>query len=693
MSLTSDYSFLWLIPIVLLAVGLSYGYYYRSNQRAIFSNKEIKWLFVLRAFGLILSLLLLLGIVWEAIDYRKEKPLLVTVIDQSSSMKNYKDSATVDRQITALTQAIKDRFDDEFDLVFLSAGEKVTPFKANQFKDKTTDLSAGFDHIRNNYFNRNVGAVVLVSDGNFNQGVHPMYTAERLNLVPVFTLGVGDSAVKRDIVVKSVLTNEVAFLNNEFPIEAVIDFQKTPVGTYSVALSNNGQVVERKTVRNNSAFSDQQRVEFQAKATKKGFQRYTISVNSVDGEFTKANNQQSCYIEVIDTKSTIVLLGDGPHPDLAALRSVFESDKQAKIKTDLIQNYTLGNESPSLVVWYENGIKPNPALFGQLRQRNVPIWLIQGATCSNSVLQSYGIAIKSSGGNQQEDVYPSMAKSFTSFEFSTTVLDVMKYAPPLRSKFGSVQLPNGSEVLLTQRVGTVEKKDPLFAFVSTEKGKIALQLGEGIWRWKMKEYVNKRNFLGFEEFVQKASLYLTLQQNKDPFRVTFPKRFTVVEEAEVKAEFYNPSMELITTPEIVLSFKKTGGKAQTLNFTPQSNFYLANLGNLSAGTYEWTAVANDKGKKYTKSGKFVVEDIALEKLTTRSDFGVLEQLSNQSDGKFQLLKNYDRLLSDIEKRSDIAVVQHEDISFEQLIDWWLYFVLLIVVFSSEWFLRRFWGSY
>ena len=51
-------------------------------------------------------------------------------------------------------------------------------------------------------------------------------SAERIELTPVFTLGAGDTTTRRDQLIKSVNTNEVAFLNNQFPIEAYDAFLK-----------------------------------------------------------------------------------------------------------------------------------------------------------------------------------------------------------------------------------------------------------------------------------------------------------------------------------------------------------------------------------------------------------------------------------------------------------------------------------
>jgi hypothetical protein len=270
---------------------------------------------------------------------------------------------------------------------------------------------------------------------------------------------------------------------------------------------------------------------------------------------------------------------------------------------------------------------------------------------------------------------------------------MFKTAAPLRGRFGSVSVPSDAEVILTQRVGTVEKKDPLLLMLNGRKAKLGVTLGEGMWRWKMKEFMMKKSNVGFEEFVNKVSLYLTIKQNTEPFRVTFPKRFMVTEDIEAKAEYYSEAMELITTPEINIQVNKVGGKSEKVDFSPVTNFYKANLGQLAPGEYKWTAKAKYKGKVLTKSGSFVVEDIALERLTNRADFSVLQQLSKQSEGSFNTLSNYEKLLSSLENRSDIATMQYEDSGYTSIIDWWWYFALLIVIFGTEWFLRRRWGAY
>ncbi len=118
-----------------------------------------------------------------------------------------------------------------------------------------------------------------------------------------------------------------------------------------------------------------------------------------------------------------------------------------------------------------------------------------------------------------------------------------------------------------------------------------------------------------------------------------------------------------------------------------------NLGQLASGTYSWTTIAKFQGKTLFKSGEFVVEDVAIESLDTRANFSVLNQLTTQSDGSFETLNNYSKLIDQIAARKDITSVRYSDSGFTSLIDWVWIFVLLILLFGTEWFLRRFWGTY
>lgn len=693
MNYFSDHSIWWLLPISILAVGFSFYYYFKTDQRSVWNLKQLRVLFSLRTLSIFLIGLLLLGLVWETIKYRPEKPLIITLVDSSSSMLNYKDSNQVKKNIEGFRAALPKSLGEDYEYLELAVGTNVRDLGQLSLKDKSSDLAAGFKQIKDRFFNRNIGAIVLISDGNYNQGVHPMYEAERIELTPVFALAVGDTTLKRDIVVRSAISNEIAFLNNEFPIQALVDFQRVPTGSYQVNLLQNGKVVQSQRAAVNNSSLDQKEFLFTVLAKNKGYQRFTISVQAVSGEFTKENNQQTCFVEVIDSKSNVLLLASAPHPDVAALRSVFELDQEAVVSSELMTNYSLGNQIPDFVVWYENGLRANANLFKQLQERGIPVLMILGPNVTTSLLQSYGLTVKAPNGNQYEDVYPTLANGFNSFGLSAEFTSVLPVLTPLRTKFGNYKLPSNSVVVLNQRVGSIAKDAPLIAVAQTQKTKIGFVLGEGLWRWKMKEFMQKKTTAGFEEFVQKLTQYISVKQNREPLRVTLPKRFNTIEDIVFKAEFYNEAMELITTPSVEMTITKRGGKSFKQLFSPTANFYQLNVGQLQSGMYDWKVVADNNGKKYAKSGSFAVDEISLEDQDTRANFSTLNQLAVQSDGSYKKLDQYQALIQEIKTRGDITTVQYEDTGYQELIDWKWIFALIIALLTTEWFLRRWWGSY
>jgi hypothetical protein len=608
-------------------------------------------------------------------------------------MMNYKDSNQVKKQIGNFRRELPQSLGEGYEYLELAVGTNVRDLNKLSLNDKSSDLAAGFKQIKDRFFNRNIGAIVLISDGNYNQGVHPMYEAERIELTPVFSLAVGDTTLKRDIVVRSVNSNEVAFMNNEFPIQALIDFQRVPLGSYQVNLLQNGKVIQSQKATVNNTILDQKEFLFTILAKNKGYQRFTVSVERIGGEFTKDNNRQTCFVEVIDSKSDVLLLASAPHPDVAALRSVFELDQEAVISSELISNYSLGAKLPDFVVWYENGLRPNAGLFKQLQEKGIPVLMILGPNVTSSLLQTYGLAVKAPNGNQYEDVYPSVAKGFNSFGLSADFTSIVPVLTPLRTKFGMYKLPSNSVVILNQRVGNIAKENPLIAVSQTQKSKIGFILGEGLWRWKMKEFMQKKTTAGFEEFVQKLTQYISVKQNREPLRVTLPKRFNTIEDIIFKAEFYNEAMELITAPSVEMTITKRGAKGFKQLFSPTANFYQLNIGQLESGMYDWRVVADNNGKKYTKSGSFAVDEISLEDQDTRANFSTLNQLAVQSNGSYKTLGQYKDLIREIKTRSDITTIQYEDTGYQELIDWKWIFALIIGLLSVEWFLRRWWGSY
>lgn len=693
MRFVSDISIWWLLPWLGISIFIAHFLYSKENWVKELGSKWMLTFKSLRASGLFLLGVLFIGILFEAISIRVEKPVFITMVDNSSSMKNYKDSATVKSKIESFNNKLIERFGDKFELHTITVGSEVKSPGKIDFNESTSALSEGFESIHSNFYSRNIGGIAFISDGNFNKGSNPLYSAEKIDLTPVFTVGVGDTTPKKDQYIKNIASNEIAFLKNKFPVEVDLEGIKMGKSNVTVSILNNGKSVASQSVNFSNGTYDYKHVSFLLEADKVGYQQYTVSISKAGGEYTYSNNTRNFYIEILDARSKVLLLAGAPHPDVAALKSVIEKDENLDVTSFLVKEWKRDLKKVDLVIYHEPGIQYDESVMTLIRDAKIPVLYCVGPNTTNSIIQKLKIGLITPNGNQFDEVQGKINAGFQKFEVSTELQNSMNYYPPLKTKFGDVKLAAGNDVLLFQRIGSIQKNDPMIYFGENQNVKFGVIYGEGIWKWKMNEYIRTSESKNFTELIQKISQYLVVKQNTSALRVTFPKRFTIDEEVEVKAEFYNESMELITKPIIELKLKDEKNKSDKYQFGAVSNFYKLSLGKLKPGKYEWTASCKYNGKSYSKSGVFIVENIQLENIESAADHNLLNQIAKQSNGQFYELKNINQLLNDIEKRKDITEMSYSEASFNDLIDYkWLFF-LIVLIFGTEWFLRRWFGGY
>lgn len=691
MKFYSDIALWLLLPWLVFCLGIAF-WYYRNQKQVEGIKKTVRWSLIgLRGLSLFLLGVLLYGIMLETAETKLEKPVFITLVDNSSSLLNYKDSSKVKKSIDDFERSLKSRFGERFDLVFYHVDSKVNTGKFD-LSGSVSDLDAGFSHIYQQYYNRNIGGICFFSDGNYNKGNSPQYTAEKISLTPIFTVGVGDTVKKRDQLIRNVAVNDIAFFKNQFPIEVDIEANKMGASSAVLDLYQGKDKIASQTVKYSGEAIDFQHVTFLVDAKTIGFVNYTVRLQPVSGESSLENNARSFYVEVIDSRSKILILAQAPHPDVAAIKQVLDKDQNAEVTSQLISEWDGSLKDVELVIWHGAGATSQPALTKAVKTSGISVWYLIPSNASRGIVNELGIGLSVPSDRRSDDVQAQMQSGFQLFELSESVDEMLRKAPPIHVKYGGIQA-DGSSTLLSQRVGPVVKKDPILAFGKSVKSKFAIFVGEGLWRWRIAEYGRTQKHTGFEELIQKTVQYLVVKKNTDPLRVHLPKRFTTNDDVFIQAEFYNAALEAITTPDIQFELKNEQNKVIPYEFAKNAKDYKLALGKMAPGKYTWKASTSFDGKKYTKEGVFVVEDISLEALSTSSDFNVLKTISDQSNGAFFTLSQTDKLLNAIESRKDIVTVSYEETDYSDLIDWKWIALLVVLLLGSEWFLRRYFGTY
>jgi hypothetical protein len=429
------------------------------------------------------------------------------------------------------------------------------------------------------------------------------------------------------------------------------------------------------------------------KADKVGVQSYTAVVSNLTGEYSVKNNRRNFYIEVVDARSKILLISAAPHPDMSAFKDVLERNENYEVKSILLKDWDQNINKVDLVIWHEPGIQFDAAQHQRLRLAGIPILYVLGQQTDAAEIAKLSIGLKSSSSSQSEELEPTFNNGFNAFELSEACKTSIDFLPPLTAKFGAIKVDPSAEILLFQRIGQIKKNDPLLFFTKGGKVKNGVIFGEGIWRWRLNDFIRHQNHDIFNEFIGKIANYLMVKNQGMGLRVQLPKRMSSEEELIVTASFYNASMEPITGPKIDFVLTSEQGKQYKSQFAVAGSVYKLNQGELSPGKYNWKASTIFNGKKYVKSGEFIVEEIQLEKLESFANHGTLKQLSKQSNGSFHMFTSYRKMLDELEKRNDIATVTYEDHTFDDLLDYLWVFALLFILLAGEWFLRRYYGSY
>jgi hypothetical protein len=229
---------------------------------------------------------------------------------------------------------------------------------------------------------------------------------------------VGDTTPKRDHFVKNVSANDMAYLNNDFPVEVDIEAFKLGGKSAVVSILKNGATVASQKVTYDTQKKSFKQLDFQLKADKVGVQSYTVAVSNIAGEYSIKNNRRNFYIEVVDARSKILLISAAPHPDMSAFKDVLERNENYEVKSLLLKDWDQNINKVDLVIWHEPGIQFDPAQHQRLRSAGIPILYVLGQQTDAAEIAKLSIGLKSNSSSQSEELEPTFNSGFNAFELS-----------------------------------------------------------------------------------------------------------------------------------------------------------------------------------------------------------------------------------------------------------------------------------
>jgi hypothetical protein len=635
---------MWLI-IMALAIGAVY-----ASLLYLFSKKYSKGLtvllFALRTIVVAIVFMLFINPYIKQKINKIEKPIIVFAQDNSESMVEYPQSI----------DSVKNALEKHYDVDYYGFG------------DQYTNISEALNTIARQYYKRNVGAVVLLSDGIVNQGVNPELTIESYPF-PIYSITLGDTVAYPSMSIKDVKYNKTVQANMLFPLRVTANALNYKGEDMNVVVKMDGIEVENVNVPvTSNRFS--KTFDFNIDSGEEG----TKQIDIIVGDKTRR-----VFIAVTDKKYRVLCLARAPHPDIAAIKSALDDHFEFETRFDNIDDI----DDYDLVI-YHNVVRTHSGASLQI---------IGTDTDFDAFNKSQDVVtIKRGAANTNLDVKARYNNGFGLFTINSGIKNEIQSYPPLALPHSEITFSSRHDVLFNMNVMTVETPLPLLAFANDNEGnRQAFLFGTGCWCWKLYEYYHHKNNEGFNEVFSKTVKYLLTEKDKELI-VNHKDSYFSTENITLTAELRNPSRELINDPDLQITISSAKETYEYVFSKGENNYHL-NVGMLPEGIYKYHAHTTFGGVDYSASGTFTVESIGIEKQDLTADIERMRSLASQTGGKHYYITDIQQLTNDLQNDERITSISRQETRYDDLINLKWLFISILTLITIEWVLRKMFGVY
>ena len=632
-------------------------------------------------------------------------PLLLVLVDTSPSM-------AVDRRLEQIEEVISEAhfrsvlagadiqsrgFADETYLLSLDT------LAAVRVEGKATDLAGALNESLARLAGRDrLEGVLILSDGGHNLGADPVRLAEELN-VPIFTLGIPGTGNPADIQIVRVETGETGYVNQHLAIEAKLRHW----GYANAAVDALLYEGEKEVGRQRLVLQDdmlEQAVVFEVMPTRPGPHIYRISVPPREGEATHDNNEVLVFTQIAKERIQVLLVADGPSPDLAFIRRSLEADAHLSVEV-AVQRRDGGS--------YYEGVRLDTEY---LRDKDVVILLNPGKNLmaggeAQAIVDRVraGAGLFFVGGPKTfarwnsaasiADVLPLLVKGsgsvFAGREISLRIgregrrhpvvrlqnesADPWAELPPLTDYVAGVRKRKGAAVLVEGESG---EATPLIAAGTHGQGKVIAALATGFWRLDLLSSGADGRPQTIREFWQNGVKWLAIRASTGRVRVSTERQ---IYRAGERVVFAAQVFDELLRPQNAARVQVVLGEREVQLQEQGEGHYRGVWSGLDPGDYTYQARAFVGDRVIgADEGRFIVEQYRVESVDVRPNNALLAELARASGGQYRQLAQWRQLV-------DAMPLQKRLVEETHILPLWGQrwpLVLVVLLLALEWFARK-----
>lgn len=644
--------------------------------RKLLNDKTQKILAFFRLLSFFILGLLLINPELDATTYQLEKPKLVVAVDNSESVKKLSTTEAINNFVSEVKT--DNLLNQKYALEILSFGENLQPFTDSlSFEKSGTDISSVIDYA--NGLEDSKSTFVLLSDGNQTLGEDFNFKDFKTDLSPK-VLVLGDTTRYKDSKIDLINVNSYAYFKNEFPVEIFVSQNSQKISQQRLKVSENGKTLASKIIEIPAESSV--RTEFIIPASSVGQKVLDVDLEPLIEEKNKINNSKRVALEVIDTRSKILLVSDFLHPDIGFFNRVLASSKELEFeyKTPIDVDKLSDDD---LVIFYQPQSSFRSLLL-QAKTNTFNFLIVGGSHTDYEFLNSLDLGFQKEGIDAVEEYSAKMNADFSLFLIND--LSIEDY-PPLRDQFGEVSLDKDYAILLKKQLNGVDVESPLWVFKTQNNRKQSVLFGENIWRWRAKHYMENESFEAFDKTFQKILQFLAQSRFKNSLMVDIQPLINSGDNEVLKAKYYNENFENDTRFDFELQLKNERiNTVQTTTLVKSEEAYYFDLSNLEPGIYAYTI--KNKDIQVSKAGSFEVLEYSGELQFENANYQSLKSLVSEDD--IALFSEREKLISTLKEKNP-KPIQKTIKKTQTLLNFEWLILLLALTLSSEWFYRKYKG--
>ena len=708
----------WLLLVsVLVAGGLTY-WTYRATTPSL-SPALRGTLGTLRFVALVLLCFLLLEPVARQIEQLERPPILAVLVDDSESLRV---TTGADADSGAARSAVQETVTQiqsqaAAGEVRLFAFDRDTrsldgPVDSIRLDGARTNIASALRSVRQTLQDVNLQGVALVSDGRYNTGRNPLYVADRYP-VPIHTVTVGDTTRARDLQIRRVTTNDIAYLDTELPMQVGLRVQDAAAERVTVSLLRDGERLDSEEVTLPTGTAELP-VTLATAPDTSGLQQYTVAVTEIANEATYRNNTRTVTVRVLDSKRRVLLVGGGPSPTVAGVRRLLERDPDLEVTARIAQQGGGFYEGPMpddlssfdalVLAGYPSGAARDahleriatavdeddiPLLFLHDRQTD----LQRLTTTLGGVLPVNVDRLRTSASEAVFTPVPE-ERQHAVFQIEGASLDDVERLPPLRVSDTRWSATPDATVLARATVQNVSLDTPMLVVRQRTGTRTAAFLGANTWRWANLPADLESAQPLWPGLLSNLVRWVAARESDQPVRVRpVETTFGGGERVEFTGQVYDESAAPVSDAAVEVTVTAPDGSEYPYTMEPVGGGqYTLDVGVLPEGTYRYTATGTRQGTTLgTDQGQFSVGALTMEYRETTADRALMAQIAQRSGGTAHTPSTVDALLQSVQSAASFQPETIEESTEAELWHAWIFLAVILLLLAAEWALRKRYG--